>query len=90
LDADCAEVAIDHSIIGAFREASEQASQPFQLWGIGAHTDMGIPTDLANTPTVNFGPGDPSQSHQPNESVTVPDLIATTKIIALTIARWCR
>lgn len=90
LDADCAEVAIDHPIINAFREASEQASQPFLLWGIGAHTDMGIPTDLARTPTVNFGPGDPSQAHQPNESVSVTDLITTTKIIALTIARWCR
>jgi acetylornithine deacetylase len=90
LDADCAEVALDHPIIDAFREATEQASQSFQLWGIGAHTDMGIPTDLARTPTVNFGPGDPSQAHQPNESVSVTDLVTTTKIIALTIARWCR
>jgi acetylornithine deacetylase len=89
LDADCAEVAINHPIIDAFREASGKASQPFQLWGIGAHTDMGIPTELASTPTVNFGPGDPSQAHQPNESVSITDLITTTKIIALTIARWC-
>ena len=90
LDADCAEVTVDHPIIGAFRDASKAASHPFELWGIGAHTDMGIPTDLGKTPTVNFGPGDPSQAHQPNESVSLTDLITTTKIIALTIAGWCR
>jgi acetylornithine deacetylase len=90
LDADCAEVAVDHPIIAAFCDACEAASHPFALWGIGAHTDMGIPTDLGETPTVNFGPGDPSQAHQPNESVSVAELVTTTKIIALTIARWCR
>jgi acetylornithine deacetylase len=90
LDADCAEVTVDHPIIGAFRDASKAASHPFELWGIGAHTDMGIPTDLGKTPTVNFGPGDPSQAHQPNESVSLTDLVTTTKIIALTIAGWCR
>ena len=79
-------VMVDHPIIGAFRDASRAALHPFELWGIGAHTDMGIPTDLGKTPTVNFGPGDPSQAHQPNESVSLADLITTTKIIALTIA----
>jgi acetylornithine deacetylase len=90
LDADCSEVRPDHPLIDAFRDASEAASLPFELWGMGAHTDMGIPTDLGQTPTVNFGPGDPSQAHQPNESVSLADLVSCTKIIALTIARWCR
>jgi len=89
LDADCAEIPADHSIIETFAEACAAASHPFQLWGIGAHTDMGIPTDLARTPTINFGPGDPSQAHQPNERVSIDDLVTCTKIIALTVARWC-
>jgi acetylornithine deacetylase len=89
LDADCAEVPADHSIISTFAEACAAASHPFRLWGIGAHTDMGIPTDLARTPTINFGPGDPSQAHQPNERVSIDDLVICTKIIALTIAGWC-
>jgi acetylornithine deacetylase len=90
LDADCAEVKPDHPIINTFTEACAAASHPFQLWGMGAHTDMGIPTELAKTPTVNFGPGDPSQAHQPNEHVSINDLVTCTKVIALAVARWCR
>ena len=89
LDADCAEVPDDHPIIDAFSQACQAAGEPLQLWGLGAHTDMGVPTDLGKTPTVNFGPGDPSEAHQPDESVSVADLVRTTQIIALTAAKWC-
>jgi acetylornithine deacetylase len=89
LDADCAEVEPDHPIMNTFAEACATASHPFQLWGMGAHTDMGIPADLARTPTLNFGPGDPSQAHQPNEHVLIDELVTCTKVIALTAARWC-
>jgi acetylornithine deacetylase len=60
------------------------------LSGFGAHSDIGLPTGLGNTPTVNFGPGDPALSHQPNERVSVRDLIDCTKAIALAIEEWCR
>jgi acetylornithine deacetylase len=50
---------------------------------------MGLPTTLGRTPTINFGPGDPSQAHQPNESVPIADLVTCTKMIALALARWC-
>ena len=51
---------------------------------------MGLPTVLGRTPTVNFGPGDSTQAHQPNERVAISDLVACTQAIALTIARWSR
>ncbi|CAN7656943.1 hypothetical protein LJR231_005152 [Phyllobacterium sp. LjRoot231] len=51
---------------------------------------IGLPTGLGKTPTVNFGPGDPAQAHQPNERVSVRDLIDCTKAIALAIEQWCR
>ncbi len=89
LDADCAEVKPNHPFINTLADACAAASRPFQLWGMGAHTDMGIPTDLAKTPTINFGPGDPSQAHQPNEHVSIDDLVTCTAVIALTVARWC-
>jgi len=43
-----------------------------------------------NTPTVNFGPGDPAQAHQPNERVSVRDLVDCTKAIAIAVEKWCR
>jgi acetylornithine deacetylase len=90
LDADCAEVAADHPFIGAFQGAVASAKLSPTLSGFGAHSDIGLPNGLGQTPTVNFGPGDPAQSHQPNERVAISDLVACTKAIALTIESWCR
>jgi acetylornithine deacetylase len=89
LDADCAEVPSDHPFVAAMQEAVAAAGLSAKLTGTGAHTDMGIPTELGRTPTLNFGPGDPTQAHQPNERVSIEDLVACTRGIALTIARWC-
>ncbi len=79
-----------HPLVGTFQEASAAAGEPFALWGIGAQTDMGFATELGMTPSVNYGPGDPSQAHQPNEHVALGELVACAKVIALTAARWCR
>jgi hypothetical protein len=52
----------------------------------GAHSAIGLPTGLGRRPTVNFGPGEQAQSHQPNERVAVRDLVDCTKAVALTIS----
>jgi len=90
LDADCAEVPSDHPFVQTFQEAVVEANLSPVLSGFGAHSDIGLPTGMGNTPTVNFGPGDPAQSHQPNERVSVEDLVNCTKAIALAIEKWCR
>lgn len=89
LDADCAEVPADHPFIHAMQGAVTAAGLSPRLSGLGAHSDIGIPNELGRTPTVNFGPGDAAQSHQPNERVPIDDLVDCTRAIALTIARWC-
>lgn len=88
LDADCAEVPADHPFVESFQGAVAAARLDPALSGFGAHSDIGLPTGLGNTPTVNFGPGDPAQSHQPNERVSIEDLVACTKAIALTVYDW--
>jgi acetylornithine deacetylase len=89
LDADCAEVPLDHPVNEAFRGAFRALGKEAPFWGLGAHTDMGVPTERGDTPTVNFGPGSPSQAHQPNESVSTAELVQATTIMALVIADWC-
>lgn len=90
LDADCAEIPADSPFVGVFQGAVERANLSPVLSGFGAHSDIGLPTGLGKTPTVNFGPGDPAQAHQPNERVSVRDLVDCTKAIALAIEQWCR
>lgn len=89
LDADCAEVSLEHPLFAAFQAAYNEVGRPMTLWGLGAHTDMGCPTELGRTPTINFGPGDPSEAHQPNEHVSVESLLTTTQILCLAIRNWC-
>jgi acetylornithine deacetylase len=89
LDADCAEVPMGHPFLGTMADAIGAAGYTPRYWGLGAHSDMGLPTDMGNTPTIMLGPGDPTQAHQPNEMVPVADLIETTKVMALGIRRWC-
>ena len=88
LDADCAEIPADHPFVTIFQSAVSASKLSPVLSGFGAHSDIGLPTGLGQTPTVNFGPGDPAQSHQPNERLSVRDLVDCTKAIALTIEAW--
>jgi acetylornithine deacetylase len=90
LDADCTEVSVDHPFVGILQESVAATGLPSALSGFGAHSDIGLPTELGHTPTVNFGPGDPALAHQPNERVAIADLLDCTKAIAMTIERWCR
>ena len=90
LDADCAEVPTDHPFVGVLQESVAAAGLSSKPSGFGAHSDIGLPTGLGRTPTVNFGPGDPALAHQPNERVAIADLLDCTKAIALAIERWCR
>ncbi|MCB8883529.1 ArgE/DapE family deacylase [Acidisoma cellulosilytica] len=89
LDADCTEVPSDHAFVTCLQAAVTESGLSPLLTGFSSHSDIGIPTDIGGTPTVNFGPGEPSQAHQPNEHVMVKDLVACTRALALAIADWC-
>lgn len=54
-------------------------------WG----TDGGLFTNLANIPTVVFGPGVTEVAHYPNEYIEIKKMIQAAKIVASTLVDWC-
>lgn len=88
VDADCAEVPASHSLVGILQQALSDIGRSPELGGCEFHTDMSLLTNNG-TPTLNFGPGDPSIAHLTNEFCPVDELLDATKVIALTILDWC-
>jgi acetylornithine deacetylase len=89
VDADCAEIPVDHPFLGLLRETSRAAGLSGELAGTGAHTDSSLLIE-AEIPTVVFGPAELEQAHQADESVAVDDLVAVTAAMALAMAAWGR
>jgi acetylornithine deacetylase len=87
VDADPGEIDPDHPLVVDLREACAHAGLTAELAGVGFHTDSSLLIG-AGIPTIVFGPGDPAHAHQADESVSVDDLLAVTKAVALTLVQW--
>ena len=59
------------------------------LRGMPYGCDMGLTVGVADIPTVVHGPGDIRDAHVPDESVSVADLVAAARTIALSALRFC-
>ena len=59
------------------------------LKGVTFGSDMRLLVREAETPTVLFGPGDIRNAHAIDEAVSVEDLKATARTLALTALRFC-
>jgi acetylornithine deacetylase len=88
--AEPSEIPDDHSIVTTLKSAYERALgvKPSISGRTGA-ADIRFLNKYANTPTVIFGPGPTDQMHATNEYTRIEDLIAATKIYALTLLGWC-
>jgi acetylornithine deacetylase len=81
---------VDHPLMktlsASFLEVKgEQPAIEASPWG----TDGGILSNVGNTPVVVFGPGITATAHDANEHIQLEDLFAASKIIALTLLKWC-
>jgi acetylornithine deacetylase len=85
-----AEIPLDHPIVRLVQETFETAlnRKPVIRGRMGA-ADTRFLIRSGNTPTVIFGPGVTAEMHAMNENVPIQNLIDATKVIALTISRWC-
>src|SRR5690625_471898 len=88
VNADCGEVSADHEFVKTCQKSLEEIGEEPLLEGCYFHTDMGW-LERVGIPTLNFGPGNPREAHQNDESLHIDELINATKMIAFTILDWC-
>jgi acetylornithine deacetylase len=88
--AEPSEISVDHDIVKSLKSAYQTALgvKPSINGRTGA-ADIRFLNKFGHTPTVIFGPGPTDQMHATNEYAKVDDLIAATKVYALTILDWC-
>jgi acetylornithine deacetylase len=60
-----------------------------QITGRQGAADIRYLIKYGQTPTAIFGPGLSEQMHANNEWVDTDDLVAATKVLAMTIMEWC-
>jgi acetylornithine deacetylase len=80
----------DHPIIGALQEATAGAGEPVKApLGMPSPCDGMIFNLYSETPAVVFGAGDLALAHAPDEYIELDELVASVKILALTILDFC-
>jgi len=79
----------DNPFVTIMQEVTEQVTGAnLPLAGMNGGCDAYVRHVYGHSPTVIFGPsGD--NAHGADEYVNIDDLVAATKVMALTIARWC-
>jgi acetylornithine deacetylase len=60
-----------------------------QLQGVPYGSDLRLFTNHGKMPAILYGPGDVGHAHTVNEFVPLEEVIACTKVLALTIYRTC-
>jgi acetylornithine deacetylase len=83
------EVREDEPIVQTTSAALADLGVTPKLVGCGSLTDMIHLVNYSKVPTVSVGPS-LRTAHRPDEHVTVDELVAATKAIALVILRWSR
>lgn len=81
---------LEHDALNTLKESFEiiLGKQPVieaSPWG----TDGGLFTQVANIPTIVFGPGTTEVAHHPNEYIEIEKVVEAAEIFAHMIINWC-
>jgi acetylornithine deacetylase len=87
VDADPGEIDPEHELVRSLRRACADVGLAGELGGVGFHTDSSLLIGRG-IPTIVFGPGNPDDAHQVDESVSIDELVAVTKAIAVLLVDW--
>ena len=87
---DPAAIEIDHPLVTILAGAhSGVTGRGATLRGMPFGADMRLLIRQGGIPTVLYGPGDIRRAHAPDEFVPIEELITATRVLALTIMRFC-
>ncbi len=86
---DAYEIPADHPLPVAVHEACKNAGIENDIYGWNVSCDARLYKALADLPTIVFGPSDIRQAHADGESISVDEILAGAKALALSLVNWC-
>lgn len=87
---DAYEVNNDEEILQALIGAGEEVmGEKPQIAGMSSCDSRHL-GNQGSIPAVLYGPGNPETAHSLDENIDIDDFITATKVLALTIYRWCK
>lgn len=85
-----AEIPRDHPLVTTMTDSfAAVTGSRTPVRGMPYGADMHLLVNRGGTPSVIFGPGDVRRAHAPDESVPIAELETATRVLALTIMRFC-
>ena len=85
-----AEIPVDHPLVETLvASGTDVSGAATPVRGMPYGADMHLLVHQGHTPTVIFGPGDVRDAHAPDEYVDIAELQACTRMLVLTIMRFC-
>lgn len=85
-----AEVSPDAPICEAVKRAHRAATgESPAVEGVPYGADMRLFTRFGGMPCVMYGAGDVNVAHAPDEHISVSEMLAATRTVALLLADWC-
>lgn len=80
----------DAAIVATVRSVHRRLSdRPQATWGTTYGSDLRLLTNLAQIPTVHYGPGEVALAHGPRESVPVAELLTAVRALTLVALEHC-
>ena len=80
---------LDHELVSVAARAYKEAVGEKPRIAVGTSGDAFVYANYGGLPTLELGPGPVYRAHAPEEYISVDELVAATKILALTIVNWC-